>query len=305
MQLQREVLRTLLYYDIWSHPLTEKELYAFLPVNSMTYDHFKNCLREEIVGGSVQHHSGYYYVKGKTPAVVEERLKRMRHARRMWFMARVATHIIKRFPFVRAVLVSGDLSKNVTHRKSDVDFFIITEPGRLWITRSLLVLFKKVFLLNSRKFFCINSLIASDNLLQDEQNIYTATEIATLKPLYNSELFRRYLAANRWIKRFFPNFDTQLLWLPQCNERASRLQHILEVPFRWFDASRLDEYLMHTMERIWAKRYPQYDEATRRRIFRCTRGESRAYVGNFQEMILALYHHRLKTFGMDGEGNEV
>ncbi len=304
MQLQREVLRTLLYYDIWSHPLTEKELYAFLPVNSMNYDDFRNRLREEVADGSVQSHGGYYFVKGKTAAVVEQRVRRMRHARRMWFMARIATLIIKRFPFVRAVFVSGDLSKNVTHRKSDVDFFIITEPGRLWITRTLLVLFKKVFLLNSRKFFCINSLIASDNLVLDEQNIYTATEVATLKPLYNTELFYRYLAANRWIASFFPNFDPQLLPLPRCNDRASRLQRVLEWPFRLLDASRLDTYLMHTMERVWAKRYPRYDETIRRRIFRCTRGESRAYVGNFQEMILALYHHRLNAFGLTKEGNE-
>lgn len=304
MQLQREVLKTLLYYDIWSHPLTEKELFAFLPVNSMTYDHFKNRLANEIVGDTVQYHRGYFFVKGKTPAVVEQRLKRMRHARRMWFMARLATHVIKRFPFVRAVFVSGDLSKNVTHRKSDVDFFIVTEPERLWITRTLLVLFKKIFLLNSRKFFCINSFIASNNLVLDEQNIYTATEIATLKPLYNTELFRRYLEANGWIRSYFPNLDMKFLWLPRCNDRASVLQRVLELPFRWFDASRLDERLMHAMERIWARRYPQYDEATRQRVFRCTRGESRAYVGNFQEMILALYHHRLKAFGLGNEGSE-
>ncbi len=307
MDLEREVLRTLLYYDIWSHPLTEEELYAFLPVNSMPFDQFRNRLRTEVVGKAVQHHDGYYFVKGKTDAVVRQRLRRMRHAQRMWFMARVATHIIKRFPFVRAVLVSGDLSKNATCKESDVDFFIVTEPGRLWITRILLVLFKKVFLVNSKKFFCINSFVASDNLRLDEQNIYTATEVATLKPLYNSTLFYRYLEANQWIKEYFPNYDPRHLAMPRCNDRASKLQRMVEWPFRLFDASRLDVYLMRMMERLWAKRYPQYDDETRRRIFRCTRGESRAYVGNFQETILALYAHRLKANGLQNgqQGPEI
>lgn len=307
MDLEREVLRTLLYYDIWSHPLTEEELYAFLPVNSMPFDRFRNCLRAEVVGKAVQHHGGYYFVKGKTSAVVRQRLRRMRHARRMWFIARIATHVIKRFPFVRAVFVSGDLSKNVTRKESDVDFFLITEPGRLWITRMLLVLFKKVFLFNSRKFFCINSFVASDNLRLDEQNIYTATEVATLKPMYNSALFYRYLEANQWIKEYFPNFDTRHLTMPHCNDRRSKLQRIVEWPFRLFDASRLDVYLMRLMERVWAKRYPQYDEQTRRRLFRCTRGESRAYVGNFQETILALYAQRLKAYGLHNgqQGTEI
>lgn len=297
MQLQLEILKTLLYYDIWSHPLTAEELYAFLPVNSISLAEFKEQLGRASNVGLIQHHHGYYFIQGKSHAVAE-RLKRARHARRMWFAARLGAHMIKRFPFVRAVFVSGDLSKNVTHSKSDVDFFIITEPDRLWIARTLLILFKKVFLFNSKKFFCLNSFVTSDHLTHDERNIYAATEIATLKPLYNSRLFTAYLSANDWIRSYFPNYNVRMLPLPRCNNRRSSLQKLLELPFRLFDATRLDIRLMKMMERVWARRYPHLDETTRRRIFRCTRTESRAYVGNFQEVILALYERRLRSFGI-------
>jgi hypothetical protein len=298
MGLQTEILKTLLYYDIWSHPLDVKELYTFLPVNSMTLEQFQARLANEANPETIHEYAGYFFIRGKSIGVVEQRAQRERHARILWRIARVSTFIIKQFPFVRAVFISGDLSKNSTHKKSDIDFFIVTEPDRLWICRTLLVMFKKIFLFNNKRFFCVNSFVTTYNLTLDEQNIYLATEVATLKPLYNTEAFSEYIDANSWIKKYFPNFDPSLIELPKTNNRRSWLQYLLEIPFRAFDATRLDILFMQKMETIWAKRYPAFDAETRLRIFRCTRSESRAYVGNFQDKILALYNQRLRDFGI-------
>jgi hypothetical protein len=208
-------------------------------------------------------------------------------------------HIIRRFPFVRAVFVSGDLSKNVATRKSDIDFFILTEPDRLWIARTLLILFKKTFLLNRKKYFCLNSFATTDHLTLDERNIFLATEIATLTPLSNSALFTRYRRANAWIREYFPNFADENTGAPPVCNRGSLIQKLLEYPFRFIPAGRLDSYLLAMMERTWARRYPEFDEETRNRIFRCTKNESRAYAGNFQDKILAVYAQRLREFGVE------
>jgi hypothetical protein len=207
-------------------------------------------------------------------------------------------HVIKRFPFVRGIMVSGDLSKNATNQDSDVDFFIVTEPNRLWIARTLLIIFKKTVLLNKKKFFCLNYFATSDHLVLDDQNIFLATEIAHLKPLYNADLFFHYLEVNNWIKRFFPNFDIHQFDLPKTGNRASLLQRLLELPFVFIPADKLDTYLLKKMRAVWKRRYPGYDDETRDRIFRCTKHESRAYVGNFEEKILTLYDQRLREFGV-------
>ena len=60
---------------------------------------------------------------------------------------------IAKFPFVESVNLSGSLSKGYYDLEDDIDFFIITKPNRLWIARTLLILYKKVFLLNSKKHF--------------------------------------------------------------------------------------------------------------------------------------------------------
>ncbi len=298
MEFRASLLRTLLYYDLWAHPLKAEELFAFLPTNSISYAEFLRRLRAEVKHGDIHNRDGYYFVRGRNGEVVEERRRRARHARRLWQAARISMHIIKRCPFVRAVFVTGDLSKNSTHRTSDVDFFILTDPHRLWITRALLTLFKKFFLLNKKKFFCLNFFATTDALECTDRSLFTAVEIGTLKPLYNSGLFHRYLHANRWIRSFFPNFDISLLEYPPVNESRSVFQRVLEFPFRFIHADALDAYLMKNMQRIWRSRYPGLDEGAYQRIFRCTPQESRAFVGDFEGKILTMYSDRLKTFGL-------
>src|SRR5207253_11478070 len=130
-----------------------------------------------------------------------KRIEKEKHSKKMWRMAAMMTHIIKRFPFVRAVMITGSLSKNSSDKRSDLDFMIITEPKRLWIARTILMLFKKIFLFNSYKYFCLNYYITSDNLEIEEKNIFTATEIAYVKATYNTRLMEDFIKANMWIKQ--------------------------------------------------------------------------------------------------------
>lgn len=295
--LRNETLRTLLYYDLWHYPLTARELFSYLPANSITFTTFADRLKD-LVGKDICEHDGYYYVAGNDPSIVAERRRKERRARSMWRMARIAGGVIRQFPFVRAVFVSGELAMNAASRGSDVDFFIVTAPRRLWIARSLLILFKKVVLLDRKKFFCVNSFVSADHLGLKERNLYVASEVAHLKPLVNRALYHEYMLTNGWIRRYFPNFYLPAATQAPPADRQSILQMILELPFGLIPADRLDSYLLTKMESIWSKRYPQFDDATRQRICRCTKSESRAYLGNFEDRVLRLYKGRLRQFGV-------
>jgi predicted nucleotidyltransferase len=297
--LRQEVLQTLLYYDLWRHPLTLKELHAFLPVRYPSIVDFERTVRTVVEDGTIAQEGNLYYLPGEGGHPPAGRRRREKHARWMWRAAALSTHVIKRCPFVRGVFVSGELSKGSTGPGSDIDFLIVTAPGRVWIARALLIIFKKTFLLNSKKFFCVNSFISTDHLEVEERNIYQATEVAHLKATHNAGLLHSYHEANRWILDFFPNFNAANLAPPHSpRSRSSVLQKLFEFPFLLLPADRIDTWLMRAMERVWARRYPQFDEQTRARIFRCTRQESRAYAGNYQERILAQYDERLLSRGV-------
>ncbi len=298
--IEEAILRTLLYFDIWNHPLNLSEIHTFLPVSVSASASLMHPLGALVARGVVDNQGEHYMIRRPSGDGSRSRRAKERRAIVLWKMARVVAGIIKRFPFVRAVWVSGELSKNVASEHADIDFFIVTEPGRLWITRSMLILFKKVFLLNSRKFFCLNSFITTAHLESSARNIYQAIEIASLKPLYNAGLLHEYLRANAWVWSYFPNFDPDGPALSIASAKQSKLQSLIEGLFHLVDADALDNRLMVTMQEVWKKRYPELDDATRDRILRSTKHESRAYLGDFEARILEAYARNLREYHLVG-----
>lgn len=294
--LEQDIVRTLCYYDLFSHPLTSREIFLFLPQNSISFNELHRHLKHSASTGLVQSTNEYYFLPHRKPGVVVHRCTRERLARRRWYIARVVAHIIKRFPFVRGVFVSGDLAKNATLPRSDIDYVVVTDPKRLWISRFLLILFKKIFLLNSKKYFCLNYFVTTSDFVAEERNYFTATEIAHLKPLYNFPLFLLYLNANRWIKNYFPNFLLFLNGVRHCNSRASRLQKVFELPFRGHWVDRLDFWLMKKMEQVWKRRYPHLTEQELELRFRCRPYESRAFGKELTTTILNAYEANVQRY---------
>ncbi len=294
------ILRTLLYFDIWNHPLTLHEIFTFLPVSVSSPASLREPLELLRERGSIVMDGEHIAVCHPEGPRENRRPGKERRAVFMWKMARIVASVIKMFPYVRAVWVSGELSKNIASPHADIDFFIVTEPGRLWISRSMLILFKKIFLLNNRKFFCLNSFIDDHSLESANRNIYQAIEIASLKPLFNGRMFLEYLRANAWVWSYFPNFDPENFGAMRVSERRSLLQRGLEWLIARFDADALDDRLLWLMRSVWKRRYPQMDSETRDRILRSTKGESRAYLGDFEERVLAAYRQNLREYHLAG-----
>jgi hypothetical protein len=293
-ELTQHIFSTLLYYEIFDHPLTMNELYYLFPRNSLSKSELLQALETLTTSGTLRYQDGFYMIARNSENHTTKRLERQHRALRRMMIARFMGHIIKRIPFVRGVFISGDLSKGVAYPNSDIDYVIIAAPGRLWICRSMLVMFKKIFLLNKKKYFCLNYYVDTEHLTLSERDYYIATEVAHLKPLFNFPLFLKYMNANGWIKEYFPNFRCFALNTNEGNNRPSILQKMFEFPFAVSWADTLDTALMNAMQRVWKHRYPEYDDATREKIFRCSRYESRAFIGNFNSKILTIYQEKLQ-----------
>jgi hypothetical protein len=301
--LKKNILRTLLYYDIFRHPLNREEIYSFLPQNSITREEINSSLEEITAGGQseIAEKDGFYYLK-PNGAYVQARLEKEKYSVRMWKTAYRVTHIIKRFPFVRSVIATGSLSKNSSDSMSDLDFMVITAPHRLWVARTLLMLFKKTILLNSKKYFCVNYFIASDNMAIEERNIYTATEVVTLKATYNTALLEEFLQKNLWVTDFFPNYTPSDASLHRAgckvNNNHSILQKVMELFFPGGMGDRLDEYLRERTKLYWKRKYAHMAEAERNFRLKSTKTESKAHPHSVQKTILAMYEEKLKKYDL-------
>jgi predicted nucleotidyltransferase len=307
-QVKESILRTLLYYDIFSHPLKPEEIFIFLPKNSVSKPDIigliNNFSKEE--NNQFAQKDGYVYVKPNVH-YVELRKNKEKHSRKMWRAARIMTHVIKRFPFVKAVFISGSLSKNSSEEISDVDYMVVTKSGRLWVSRTLLMLFKKLFLFNSYKYFCINYFITEDNLEIPFRNVFTATEVAYIKATFNTELMNRFVMTNSWIKEYFPNYKFLDPYLHSAgfkvNNRKSIMQKLFELPFSSAAGEKLDNYLKDKTSDFWKKKYNKLNENDRSVLFRTKKNESTAHPGNMQKTILTKYADNLKKFNLESDIN--
>ncbi|TAK53865.1 MAG: hypothetical protein EPO24_13845, partial [Bacteroidetes bacterium] len=206
-EFHQNIARTLLYYEIFDYPLTARELFTLSQKNTLTLEQFKGELDTLVARKQLVKAHGFYSLPQQSKDFSLIRAERQKIASRRMKTAKLFTSVIKQFPFVRGVFLSGELSKNVATKDSDIDYVIVTMPNRLWVTRAMLILFKKVFLLNKKKYFCLNYFVTEHQLLLQEKSYYIATEIAHLKPLYNFPLFLKYINTNSWIKKYFPNYS--------------------------------------------------------------------------------------------------
>jgi hypothetical protein len=303
-QVKENILRTLLYYDIFSHPLKPEEIFIFLPQNSLPKSDVIGMIKDFSSDDecSFALKDGYVYVKPNVH-YIHRRISKENYSRRMWRAARLMTHIIKRFPFVRAVFISGSLSKNSSDKISDVDYMVVTSHGRLWIARTLLILFKKIFLFNSYKYFCLNYFITEDNLEIPFKNVFTATEVAYIKATYNTDLMYDFVMANKWIKDYFPNYRFLDPYLHSAgfkvNNRRSTLQRLIEILFRGKWGDKLDDYFRQRTSHHWEKKYTSLNEDDRKLLFRSERNVSTTHPGDMQRTILRKYNEKLKQFNLE------
>jgi hypothetical protein len=295
---EQNILKVLLYFNIFDHPLTAREVYSFLPSNSVTVADVARALESDSLQVFVKSRHGYFFLNSAPDACTEERRQKELLARKRIRTAVAVARFIRMFPFVRAVMLSGELSKGVASENSDIDFVIVTKARRLWICRSLLILFKKVFLLNSRKNFCLNHFIAEDYLEVELRNIYSATELATLKPLADPERYADYMRANIWIKKFFPNWSMETVEVGDARNPLKAVQRFFEVLIPVPFGDRLDAWLLTQWQRLWQKRYSYLTEEERNHKFRSDRSISTAYGVDFQEKVLGQYGKQLQQYGL-------
>ncbi len=196
-----DVLKTLLYFDIFQYPLNISEIIYFSRFSMKEVDKTLQYLVSERVIFKIE---GFYTIKNNKN-LIERRVKGNIRAKKIIKKAKKVSKFISQFPYVEGVFISGSLSKGHFEHDDDIDYFIVTSPNRLWTARTLLILYKKIFLLNSKKYFCVNYFMSSDFLEISEKNRFTATEFVTLIPMFGNGIYKKLQQKNSWVLDYFPN----------------------------------------------------------------------------------------------------
>jgi hypothetical protein len=295
--LQQHVLRTILYYDVFNYPLRAEEVFQFLGTNSVVQQDVARALDDLSDLQCIYRYNPFYCAR-PIPSFVERRNKGNALAAKLLPRAQKRANLIARFPFVRGVFASGSMAKGYMEEASDIDFFIITSRGRLWIARTLLVLYKRLFLSNSHKYFCVNYFVTEDHVEIDDKNIFTATELATVLPLYGKCQYESLIASNAWIRDRFPNFKPRDVNAVRDGV-ATGFKKVIEGLLSLVMVDRLEHFCMSITRRRWRRLYKHdYTPEDFDVAFRSTTYASKNHPQHFQRKVITVYNEKLLSHNL-------
>ena len=291
--LQQDIVRTLAYFDVFLYPLTKEQIYAYLPRNSVTILHVENDLNELLQKGLLKETGGYYFFAERSATIVAARRRDEQRASVMLKRAFWISFFLKQIPFVRAVFITGSLSKNVATPSSDVDFMIATAPNRLWISKMILTGVRRIFLFNSIKYFCVNLFVTEKGFSFPEKNVFNAIEIATTQVLWNEAALDKFYSANSWVHTFLPNWRKNRQTHALLQSKASPVQTVLEFVLSALPLTSLDAFFLNQARKFWKKRHAHLDEEKFDSQFQCKPDVSTVWFHDHQTQILNKYSRRL------------
>jgi glycosyltransferase involved in cell wall biosynthesis len=185
------ILKTVAHSKLFQYPLTPDEI------------------RERLFGVKVDN-SAFRAVLEGLHLQENEELIRLREARE-----RISDQAIREaqphlatmasIPFVRMLAFSGATAHRNMVTADDVDLFMIVEEGKLWAVFLLFMIWAKVKGL--RRQLCVNYVLSDAALPLFEHDVFTAQQAISIKPIYGRSVYDRFLAANPFLYRCFPNFE--------------------------------------------------------------------------------------------------
>jgi hypothetical protein len=276
-------LKTILYFSIFNYPVTKDEIYKYSSINN--WKQINNEI-DLLLNRRIIYKIDDYYLKTNSNILIKKRLNANLLAINIMPKALKVSRLISSFPYVKGVALSGGLSKGIYNSNDDIDFFIITSANKLWISRTLLVLYKKIVLLNSRKYFCVNYFIGSNDLEITEKNKFTAMELATLIPTHGKAIFEEFMKKNDWINKYFPNKNIKENFYLVKDNKKPFISRALEIMLDNKFGNLIDHVLRIITLYKWKIKFKSMSEDDFKIAMKTTKNVSKHHPQNYQKRII-------------------
>ena len=138
-RLSDSVLRVIAYFDVFSYPLTLSEIFEYCDIAAVNLSAFEHTLARLVMNKTIRKLDQFYFLGDES--CIHQRIAANNYSDYLLEKSKNYIRLMASFPFVRGIFISGSLSKRNAGPDADVDYFIITAENRLWICRTLLVLF--------------------------------------------------------------------------------------------------------------------------------------------------------------------
>lgn len=222
-RLHKNILSTLIYYDILDYPMTAFEVWKYLMGQDLKFENqdeegetLEGVMKEldgEELRRYIDEFRGFYFLKGREK-LVGQRLERNKISERKFKIIRRVVFWLRFVPYVRMIMVTGRVAQKNARRKSDLDLLVVLKKSRIFTGRLLVTLVTQILgkRRHGRKItdrVCLNYFITDASLEIDIKDIFSSHEYFFGMPVFGGSVFREFQKANGWIRKERPNFSPE------------------------------------------------------------------------------------------------
>lgn len=223
------VLETLAYADVFDWAMTALEVHRYLP-RAASAAEVQATIDDLCRIGDLERVGDLLTLRGRA-GLVALRADRTAAARALWPAARWYARVVAGLPFVRMVAVTGSLAVDAVDAGADVDLLVVTTNGRLWLTRLLTMAVVRAGAVRGVQL-CPNYFLAEGALEMDDRSLFTAHEIAQMRPITASPAYRELIRSNAWVRDYLPNATPGAPLDPTPPQTRGRLTRLAEAVLR-------------------------------------------------------------------------
>lgn len=286
--LERAILETIAYSDIFDYPLKAEEIHRYLIGYSIPLESFLRIVEDRrFLSQYIKYNHPYFALIGREH-ILDIRRQREKKSNSLWPFAVYYGNIIARFPFVRMVAVTGSLAVKNIDSERDLDYFIVTEPGRLWICRGLIILLVR-WGIRRGIVICPNYFLSENALNLEDRSLFTARELTQMVPIAGIKVYNRLRRLNSWTLDILPNALGPPFTELVANDNGYHLKRKLaESVLRTPIGGKIEKWEMERKKKKFRKLYRFNDEMS------FTPDRCKGHIDGYLERTLAAYKERLR-----------
>lgn len=239
--LERAILETLAYSDIFEYPLRLDELHRYLSVR-VELQQLLHALSS--LNTQVGEKDGFYFL-APHESILDTRRHRETQSQKLMRHALEYGRILGALPFIRMVALTGSLAVLNSSRDADFDYMLVTAPGHLWTARAFALLLNRITHLIGHTI-CPNLIVSENRLAWPTHDLYSARELCQMIPIAGMDVYRELMKANNWVKDFLPNVLLDSDGKPsESHNQTIGFQRLFELPLRGKFGARIEQWEMN------------------------------------------------------------
>ncbi|MCX6800477.1 MAG: hypothetical protein NT091_05015 [Candidatus Falkowbacteria bacterium] len=208
------ILQVITYHDLFDYPLTNFEIWQKISIKTSLIDTINTLKKPNHL---IQEKQGFYFLTGREQIVIT-RYNRYNYTFRKIKLAKIIAHIFKYISSIELIAVGNLIGAHNLKDESDIDFFIITKPNTLWVTRFITTSIVKALNLrptqkNQRDKICLSFFITNNNLNLENiklnpNDLYLTGWLSNLFPIYDkNNIYNCLIKNNPWLHTSLPNWE--------------------------------------------------------------------------------------------------